>query len=313
LASVPALDLSWRSAGDVDLLTELLQAALDDFQPLAIHDHVTADGWRVFFRSLDQRNRAFAAIAASFGDRLAGLHRLDVIDEGWAQRSQASLTAIRVGHIIVTPPWDVTPLSSDSDVLIVIDPSTGFGTGHHETTRLCLQLLQEDGVAQDVIDVGTGSGVLAIAAAKLGATSVVAFDEDPDALRNARENVDRNQVADRVVLQQLELNADFGRQRLRSRPSAHARGSSERGWGSASVDERRAALVMANLTSGVLLKYAAALIDLVEPSGRLLISGFHPDDLPDLLSAFGDPSCTQASEGDWLAAILRLSSDRTRN
>jgi ribosomal protein L11 methyltransferase len=288
LGSVPALDLSWRSDSDGDLLSELLQAALDDFEPLAIHDHVTADGWRVFFRSLDQRNRAFDALHTSFGDRLADLHRVEVIDEDWARRSQANLTAIRVGRIIVAPPWDVAPLSSDSDVLVVIDPSTGFGTGHHETTRLCLQLLQESGVADDVIDVGTGSGVLAIAAAKLGATSVVAIDEDPDALRNAHENVERNQVADRVILRELQL------------------GVAPSGIG-------RAALVMANLTSGVLLKHAAALIALVEPSGRLLISGFHPGELPDLVTAFGRPSCAHAREGEWVAAILSFTSARTRN
>ncbi len=213
MASVPALDLFWRSGDDVDILCELLQATLDDFEPVAIHDCVTADGWRVFFRCPDQRNRALDALVSTFGDRLATVHRVDVIDEGWARRSQANLKAIRVGRILVAPPWDATPLPSD--LLVVIDPSTGFGTGHHETTRLCLRLMQEDGVAAHVIDVGTGSGVLAIAAAKLGAASVTAFDEDPDALRNARENIDRNQVSDRVILQQLELNADFGRQRLR--------------------------------------------------------------------------------------------------
>jgi ribosomal protein L11 methyltransferase len=286
LGSVPALDLSWGSGTEVEILCELLQATLDDFEPVAIHDFVTADGWRVFFRSLEQRNRAFDALRESFGDRLADLHRIEVVDEGWARRSQANLAAIRVGRILIAPPWDATPLPTD--VLVVIDPSTGFGTGHHESTRLCLRLLQEDGVANDVIDVGTGSGVLAIAAAKLGAASVIAFDEDPEALRNARENVERNQVSDRVVLLQLELNADFGRQRL----SAH---------------ESRAALVMANLTSGVLSKYAAELIDLVAPGGRLLISGFHPDELPDLLAAFGHPTFAQASEADWAAAVLRFS------
>jgi ribosomal protein L11 methyltransferase len=290
LGSVPALDLLWRSSTDVDLLCELLQATLDDFEPLAIHDQVTADGWRVFFRSADQRQRAFDALRATFADRLADLHIVDVIDEGWARRSQANLTAVRVGRILVAPPWDATPLPSD--LLIVIDPSTGFGTGHHETTRLCLRLMQEDGIVPDdiVIDVGTGSGVLAIAAAKLGATSVVAFDEDPEALRNARENVVRNQVSDRVTLRELDL-------------------------GSAQAEMCRAGLVVANLTSGVLSNYAAQLIDLVASEGRLLISGFHPDELSELLDAFGRPTFTQSQEGDWAAAILRVSPQRshTRN
>ena len=135
---------------------------------------------------------------------------VDVPDEEWARRSQANLTPVRIGHIVVAPPWlapdpvppayDLQPVPNrirhSADHLIVIDPSTGFGTGHHETTRLCLSLLQRiELFGRRVIDVGTGSGVLAIAAALLGASSVVALDEDPEALRNARENVARNNVA----------------------------------------------------------------------------------------------------------------------
>ncbi len=297
MGSVPALDLSWRSSTDVDLLCELLHATLDDFEPLAIHDHVTADGWRVFFRSSGQRQGAFDALRATFADRLADLQIVEVIDEGWARRSQANLSAIRVGRILVAPPWDAAPLPSD--LLVIIDPSTGFGTGHHETTRLCLRLMQDDGVAPDAIDVGTGSGVLAIAAAKLGARSVLAFDEDPEALRNARENVVRNQVSDRVTLRQLDL-----------RSAATAVGPAKAGHDSASdaghSNIGRAALVMANLTSGMLSNCAAQLIDLVASEGRLLISGFHPDELPGLLGAFGRPAFTESREGDWVAAILRF-------
>ena len=82
----------------------------------------------------------------------------------------------------------------------------GFGTGHHATTRLCLELLQRIDVAgARVIDVGTGSGVLALAAWKLGAAGVTAVDNDPDALQNARDNIARNGGAGRIEVVQADL------------------------------------------------------------------------------------------------------------
>ncbi len=210
-------------------------------------------------------------------------------DEEWARRSQANLTAIRVGRIIVAPPWhdpaaaappDLQP--ADGDIAIVIDPSTGFGTGHHETTRLCLSLLQGIELGgRRVIDVGTGSGVLAIAAAKLGAAAVVAFDEDPEALRNARENVARNAVAGVVDVREAVLS---------------------------SFQIEPAGVVVANLTGAVIQKHAARLTQLVEPGGTLIVSGFNPDEAADVTRSIGRSVERQLTEGDWAAILFRVSS-----
>src|SRR5439155_10005917 len=127
-----------------------------------------------------------------------------VADEDWARRSQADLRAIDVGGLIVAPPWD----SRHSKPVIVIEPSMGFGTGHHATTRLCLRLMQRRELrGARVIDVGTGSGVLALAAWKLGASDVVAVDNDPDALDNARANIARNGGAAAIDVVCDDLNA----------------------------------------------------------------------------------------------------------
>ena len=286
VASFAALDLRWRSgpgAPDSDETCELIHAQLDEFAPQAILDE-SADGWRVFFRSARHRDDAAAALRETLGDRLLTMTAVDVPDEEWARRSQANLTAIRVGRIVVSPPWhdptaspsDLKP--ADGDIAIVIDPSTGFGTGHHETTRLCLSLLQSIELrGRRVIDAGTGSGVLAIAAAKLGAAAVVAFDEDPEALRNARENVARNGVAGVVEIREAILS---------------------------SVQVEPAELVVANLTGAVIQKHAARLTELVEPGGTLIVSGFNIADADDVAGALAPTVERKLTEGDWVAALI---------
>ena len=296
MAEFPALDLQWRSGPDASELVELLHTVLDEFEPQAIHDHESAGGWRVFFKTPRQRDRAAEALRASFGHRLAAVAAVDVPDEEWARRSQAGLTPIRIGRIVVAPPWAIPPSdeslasglrppSSDlrppaSDLLIVIDPSTGFGTGHHETTRLCLSLLQDVELAgRQVIDVGTGSGVLAIAAAKLGASSVVAMDEDPEALRNARENVERNGVAGIVDLREEDL---------------------------ASFHCEPAEVVVANLTGAEIQRQASRLASLVETGGTLIVSGFNVAEAADIARALDRPAERELSEGDWAAGSFRM-------
>jgi ribosomal protein L11 methyltransferase len=295
LADVAALDLRWNPGPDAAALVDLLYATLDEFEPQAIHDAESADGWRVFFRTSPQRDAAAVALHASFSDRLLALSIIDVPDEEWARRSQAHLTPIRVGRIVVSPPWHASlsffPSSHDlepvpleigppSDLAIVIDPSTGFGTGHHETTRLCLSLLQSLDLAERrVIDAGTGSGVLAIAAAKLGASSVVAFDEDPEALSNARDNVARNDVSSRVDVQEAELGT------FRGNP---------------------ADVVVANLTGAVIQKHARQLAALVVPGGRLIVSGFSVTDAAHITGSVAGAVERQLSEGDWGAALLSV-------
>jgi ribosomal protein L11 methyltransferase len=293
LASYPALDVRFSSAPGAALLQDLLHAELDAFQPLAIHEHDASDGWRVFFPTREQRDEARAALASALGDRLLALSAVDVEDEGWARRSQASLEAVHVGRITIAPPWDVTDPGPDR-ILVVIDPSMGFGTGHHSTTRLCLQLMQRlDMAGARVMDVGTGSGVLALAAWKLGAARVIAVDHDPDALQNARDNIARNGGAGSIEVVQADLST------LTADP----------------VD-----VVLANLTAVVLQRHAAVLrrmrsADLPreggshdtrgEPAdGRIVVSGFSPEEIDDVAGAFGLAPRVTAVEGEWAAAML---------
>jgi ribosomal protein L11 methyltransferase len=164
--------------------------------------------------------------------------------------------------------------------VIIIEPSTGFGTGHHATTRLCLLLMQRLALrGARVLDIGTGSGVLALAAWKLGAGDVVAIDSDPDALNNARDNIARNGAAPSIDI----IRDDVATLRI-----------------------ERADVVLANLTGAVLVRYAAELRNLARDGGYFVLSGFAPQDAAVIRTAFSALAVVDEKvEGDWAAICLR--------
>ena len=170
---------------------EGLHAVLVAHEVAAI-DEPSEDQWRVFFQEASDRDAALDGLRGRFPS--LRFDSLDVADENWAARSQQQLRAVRVGRIIVAPPWD-TPLT------IVIRPSMGFGTGHHATTRLCLAALQQVSLDRcTVLDIGCGSAVLAIAASLLGAEDVTGLDDDPDAIQAAWDNLSLNPSAQVTLL-----------------------------------------------------------------------------------------------------------------
>lgn len=295
MAEYPAIDLTYTHGEDTPALLELLSACLDDFEPASIIEHESGDGWRVFFRTAASRDAAVQALHAQHGARLVSLSSTNVEDDGWARRSQAQLTAVRVGRIVIAPPWarEAADLQdrpaepeTSRDMVIVIDPSMGFGTGHHATTRLCLRLLQrEQARGRRVIDVGTGSGVLALAAWKLGASRVIAVDCDPDALQNARDNVQRNGAGAAITLVESDLSA---------------------------LELAPADVVLANLTASVLQRYATSLARLTSAGGRLIVSGFAPGERSGVEAALGRVAADIAEEAGWCAAGFTITTPPTR-
>lgn len=277
-------------------LGDRLLAALDDFGPTGLDEQGAT--WRVFFASPADRDEAARGLREGFAGSGLQIDVEDVEDEDWAARGQAGLRAIRVGRFVVAPPWDIPipdapsllvpgraeALSHREETgpqLIVIQPSMGFGTGHHASTRLCLALLQRLDVRnRGVLDVGTGSAVLAIAARLLGAESVVAIDIDPDALQSARGNLQLNHLEDDIELRQ----ADFR--------TIEAAGP----W----------AVVVANLTAGLLTAHADALRRHVAPGGHLVIGGVMSDQESEVRVAFAPPGRLLAREADegWVALLL---------
>jgi len=257
---------------------DLLLALLDDFRPTAIND--IENGLIAYFGSASVRDNALAQLGAY---ELVDALPEDVPDENWAERSQAALTPVTVGRLTIAPPWTVTDQlgASAPGPIIVILPSMGFGTGHHASTRLCLELLQRVPVqGKRVLDIGTGSGVLAIAARVLGAASSVGIDVDPDAITNARENLELNNSPSGVTFVESDLQA-------------HASSATRYG------------LLLANLTGSLLQREGAHFFDLAEPGASLIVSGFQAherQEVHDALVAAGWTAAETTESETWMAA-----------
>jgi ribosomal protein L11 methyltransferase len=286
----PAIDLAVRPhASPPPDIGDRIALAADDAAAVAIEDDGSNLHWRLHFGDAAVRDHARQVIQDALG-QWCDVGPIDVEDEGWVIKVQNDLRAIRAGRIVVSPPWDVEaiheatdPLTAQDTVLIVIEPSTGFGTGHHQSTRLCLEALQQmDLSGLRVIDLGTGSGVLALASVRLGASEVLAVDHDPDSVSAARENTVRNGLESAVRVQLADLNE------LRADP---------------------ARMVVANLTAWLIRRHADAILPLVLPGGQLVVSGFTLEQVPLVTDAL--PSMVverRFEEDDWVGLVLRAAS-----
>ncbi|MSO36321.1 MAG: methyltransferase domain-containing protein [Acidobacteria bacterium] len=297
--SWPALELRALSLADPENADELLAALIDDYSPIAIEDLAerplppgglwdptyppipdpppTPLHWRVFFETDAVREEAAQAIRDAFPS--IAIAYVELPDEDWAARSQQSLTMVHAGRFIVAPPWDMPADDVDATV-IVIEPSMGFGTGHHATTRMCLRLLSDLDVSDlTVLDLGTGSGVLSMAAALSGARHVIGIDVDVDAIQSAETSARLNTLPDTLEFQV----SDF-----RSSPPVAAD------------------VVLANLTGGMLTSSGPAIAVLVKPGGQMILSGFDHTEVDAVIATFGGFTETaRLTEDNWIALLLR--------
>ena len=199
----------------------------------------------------------------------------EVAQRDWLEEWKQNWQPVEVGRFIIAPPW--SDLNNTHDRLVIrIEPGMAFGTGTHETTRLCLQAIEKHFSGGSFLDVGTGTGVLAIAAAKLQPEArIAAFDTDEDAIAIARDNAIANNVS-------VEFHVG-------------------------SVDEATASadLVCANLTADVIVGMIQTLVSLT--CGKLVLSGILETQVEMVQAGLHDCGVTEfeiAQDDEWVALII---------
>lgn len=202
-------------------------------------------------------------------------------DQEWETAWKKHFKPVRIGRVLVKPTWERVD-AGPGDLVVEIDPAMAFGTGYHPTTQLCILALQDYVKSGDsVLDVGTGSGVLAIAAALLGAQRVSAIDIDTIAVDTAIENVAQNGLSDIIDVKRADS------------PMAY---------------DGEANVVVANIIAKVLIDMAPDLAAKVMPKGLLIACGIINERAEDVRCAFeaaGVHTVEQRVDGDWVAIIGR--------
>jgi ribosomal protein L11 methyltransferase len=203
------------------------------------------------------------------------------VEEDWENAWKAHFVPVRASdRVVIRPPWHAAALT-DGDIEVILDPGMAFGTGTHPTTRLCLNLLEawlDPG--QSMLDAGTGTGILAIAAAKLGASTVTAIDIDPVAVRQATKNVQLNDLSNEIRVVEGALVDSPG-----------------------TFD-----IVVANIISRVLIDLALILSVSRAPGRPILLSGIIEDKEDAVTAEFSGLGLRQVERlqmGDWLAHVWR--------
>jgi ribosomal protein L11 methyltransferase len=205
-----------------------------------------------------------------------------LIDPGWAAIWKKRFKPLEIGRrLIIVPPWQ--PAAPADRISIIIDPGQGFGTGHHATTHCTLIAVETEcgrRTFDNALDVGTGSGILAMAMARLGVKRIVALDNDSIALDNARHNA--------------ELNGLTGAIRFSRAPLRLVR--------------RRFPLITANILASTLIAMAPELKRLLAPGGRLILSGILNREARDVMVHYGPPMrrLWSRTERGWITLVLAL-------
>jgi ribosomal protein L11 methyltransferase len=264
------------------LVDDGLAAAIDPARPAVVRAYLPVIDGAAVERAVDEVSRALGHLQA-FGLRPIGDLRTRTVDEAdWADAWKSHFPVLRVGRRIVIRPTWLEHDAAVGEVVLALDPGMAFGTGLHPTTRLCLAALEDVAARRAlgrVLDLGCGSGILSVAAARLGATEVLGVDVDAIAVQATAANAERNGVEGIV------------RTRLGSVPT-----------GDGSFD-----VIVANLIASLLVRLAGAIAADLAAGGSLVASGIFRDRESEVCAAFealGLAVVARSAEDDWVAVEL---------
>jgi ribosomal protein L11 methyltransferase len=242
-------------------------------------------GWRSLRKEISRQVRGLEACGLRVGPVEVTVQKLAA--SSWLTAWKRHFRAFEIGSaLLIKPSWSKRR-PRPGQATVTIDPGLSFGTGQHPTTAFCLRILasvRKGSGTRSFLDVGTGSGILAIAAAKLGYAPVHAFDFDPDSISVATKNAPRNRVADRMRLWRQDVA------RLPLRPS------------------RRYDLVCANLLADLLLKHRDRLVASVAPGGGIVLAGILKEEFKGVESAYGQAGLRlvqTVAEGEWCSGFFQ--------
>ncbi len=268
----------------IELIDEGQEYRVRQGQPVTVHAYLPLDGQE---EEAKQRVTEGLWHLSSLGAHFVGeLHTRTVNEEDWANAWKDFFHVTHIGQrIVIRPSWRPYEPEPD-DIVLTLDPGMAFGTGLHPTTRMCLELLEErTQPGMRVLDVGTGSGILALAAAKLGATHVDAIDNSSVATESALANAAMNGLQERISVVLGVLSEE---------EAARKQGQYD--------------LVQANIIAHIIGSIAPQLAQVLTPAGTLIVSGIiearRPDAEQPLLAA-GLELVEQRQIDDWFALVYR--------
>ena len=269
----------------IPISTEHYDAVVAELESNAIGFLTDDDALHAYFPAEAWSDRQTEALLAWLRERRwnADIGTTFHADTNWNEMWEATIQPIRTGRFLIRPTWSTSKTQADDAIELIVDPKMSFGTGYHESTRLALQLLPDALDSGDtVLDMGSGTGILSIAACHLGASHCLAVDIDPNAIENTPENAGLNDVADRIDVRKGSMDA---------------------------VTETGFQTILANINRNVLHDLLPEFAAASDPGASLILAGLLQEDelmIRKRAESIGYTVVEVLGENEWIGMSLRL-------